>query len=112
MFQKAKPIWIKDKSTEMNVFAVYRLKTILSKDAELHITGATFYRVFVDGKFAGFGPARTAAGYAREDVFLIKAAKPGVLSQENETSDVKEVSGKECEILIEACGYNCRGLDG
>ena len=91
MFNQAKPIWIKDKSEELNVFAAFRLQTILHEDAELHITGSTFYRVFVNGVFVGFGPARTAAGYAREDILPIK-------------------SDGKCEIIIEVCGYYCKSL--
>lgn len=92
MFYQAKPIWIKDKSKEMNVFAVFRLQTTLHDAAELHVTGATFYRVFMNGKFLGFGPARTAAGYAREDILNVYPAD------------------ERCEIVIEACGYYCKCL--
>ena len=92
MFYHAKPIWIKDKNREMNVFAVFRLQTTLKETANLHITGATFYRVFVNGAFIGFGPARAAAGYAREDILPIKSCH-GM-----------------CEIVIEVCGYYCKCL--
>ena len=74
MFRQARPIWIKDKRNEMNVYAVFGLNTKLDAAAqkvELHITGYTFYRVSVNGEFLGFGPARTALGYAREDVLAI-----------------------------------------
>ena len=61
MFQQARPIWIKDKRNEMNVYAVFGLNTKLDaavQKAELHITGYTFFRVSVNGKFLGFGPAK------------------------------------------------------
>ena len=93
MFYRAKPIWIKDKSRELNVFAVYRLQKHLSSAAELHITGATFYRVFLNGEFVGFGPARAGAGYAREDIFSINPGK-----------------NINTEIIVEVCGYYCKSL--
>lgn len=100
MFLKAQPIWIKGKEREQNVFAVFSTNIFLKPGAKLHITGATFYRVFVNGKFVGFGPARTAHGhngqtYAREDVFSLD------FTLEEESS---------CEIIIEAAGYYCRSL--
>lgn len=88
MFQKAKSIWIKDKSKELNVFATFHLQTTLEKEAKLHITAATYYRVFVNGTFLAYGPARTAKGYAREDVLSVVPTKEGT-----------------CDILIEVCGY-------
>lgn len=94
MFLQAKPIWIQGKGSEMNFFAVFTAKVLVSNYAQLHITGATFYRVFIDGKFLGFGPARTAEGYAREDVLSIEVGD----------------GEKECEIRVEAAGYFCRSI--
>ena len=71
MFAKGRPIWIKDKERDMNTYAVFRTKADIQAGTTLHITGATFYRVFVNNTFLGFGPARTAGGYAREDIFSL-----------------------------------------
>jgi len=112
MFRQARPIWIKDKRNEMNVYAVFSLNTKLDaavQKAELHITGYTFYRVSVNGEFLGFGPARTALGYAREDVLAIDVNTLGRLGAgvDGGQDDAEAVN---CQIVIEACGYNCRGL--
>ena len=92
MFQKAQPIWLKGKSRQMNTHAVFRTVVDLNNDASLHITGFSFYRIFINGIFLGFGPARTAKGYAREDIIKLN-----------------EFRGK-CEILIEMVGYYCSSL--
>ena len=95
MLKKAKPIWPQGRSREKNVFAVFRLQATppAGEAIALHITGATFYRVYVNGAFVGFGPARTALGYAREDVF-----------------ELAQPDGGKLDIEIEACGYYCRSL--
>ena len=102
MFQQAKPIWISNKECEMNVHAVFRVeiapefcaKMDEHRNMELHITGSAFYRVFVNGVFVGFGPARTAKGYAREDILKLD----------------EYLSIEKNEITIEAMGYYCSGL--
>ena len=95
MFKNAKPIWLQGRSREKNVFAAFQLRATppLQGKITLHVTGATFYRVYVNGTFLGFGPARTALGYAREDVFTLARTDFG-----------------ELNIVIEVCGYYCRSL--
>lgn len=93
---KAKPIWIENKEQEMNVHAVFRVRSILTKDTVLHIAGTAFYRVYVNGRFVGFGPARTAEGYLREDVLSL-----GMYVTSSLETD---------EIVIEAMGYYCHSL--
>ncbi len=91
MFSLAKPIFIKDKSRELNVFAAFRAFADTRGGAVLNVTGATFYRVYADGKFLGFGPARATCGYARVDTLALP-------------------EGENTEIVIEMCGYFCRTL--
>lgn len=66
-FQEAKPIFPKKKSEEMNVFAAFQADVSSLSNATIFITASTFYRLYVNGKFVGEGPARTARGYARVD---------------------------------------------
>ncbi|MBQ8804358.1 MAG: hypothetical protein IJZ53_12035 [Tyzzerella sp.] len=94
MFKKAKPIWILNKECEMNVHAVFHTEIAEHRDVELHITGSAFYRVLVNGIFVGFGPARTAKGYAREDILKLD----------------EYLKAEKNEIIIEAVGYYCRSL--
>ncbi len=94
MFMIAKPVFPKGKSEELNVYAVFRTTVGRVADAELRITAFGFYRVCVNGRFVGFGPARTARGYARVDRLPI-----GVLCDRDEN-----------EVTIEVSGYCCYSL--
>ncbi len=88
MFQRAKPIWIAGAEEECNCFAVFLAEGDF-KEAVLRIAAFTFYRLYADGEFLSFGPARAAEGYARID----------------------EVSLPSCTRLrIEVAGYACRSL--
>ncbi len=94
MMNKAKPIWISGKDSEMNFHAAFAVK--VPACGELHIAATVFYRVFINGRFVCFGPARTAKGYMREDIYRIK-----------------DYCGQTCEqanIVIEVMSYQCRSL--
>ncbi len=96
MFQKAQPIWIRGKTCEMNLYAVFQAEAELTAGAELHIAGTAFYRIYVNDCFAHFGPARTAKGYLRKDVIPLEPyLKPG---------------DRRCRIRVEAMGYYCKSL--
>ncbi len=90
MFLKAKPIWVEGKEREMNVHAVFRAEVKSSEQVQLHIGGTAFFRIFADGTFLAFGPARTAKGFIREEIYTLpKGTK---------------------EIIIEAVGYYCKSI--
>lgn len=57
-FTIAKPIFIKDKSLEMNFQAGFVCAFDAQKDKSytLHITGSTYYRITLNGKFLSYGP--------------------------------------------------------
>lgn len=94
MFLQAKPIWAEGMANDMNRTLLFEATTGALQNAQLYITAATFYRVFVNGKFLAFGPARTARGYARVDVLPLKDA----------------LNRTENRICIEVTSYNCRSL--
>ena len=48
MFTKAEPIWIKNRSREMNTYAVFRAQITDAGNTKLHIAGTTFYRIYVN----------------------------------------------------------------
>ncbi len=93
-FQKAKPIYLKNKSHEMNTYAVFSAELDDIKGAVLYITACSFYRLTVNGKFAAFGPARTAKNHARVDAIALSEFA---------------ASGKN-HIVIEMTGYYCKSL--
>lgn len=78
--------------TEMNVSAGFRtLFKSSNAKTTLHITASTIYKVWLNGTFIGYGPARCGHGYYRVDVW-----------------DLPSVSG-ETLLAIEVCGYNVNG---
>lgn len=90
MFKKALPIWLENKEKEKNIQAKFEADFIGEECTILKITGATFYKVFLNGNLIHYGPSPTAGGYARVDVIKL---------------DVN--SGEKNTILVEAAGYNC-----
>ena len=71
MFKVAKPIFPNGYENELNIFATFHAEVYSLKNAEIHIAAADFYKLYVDGTFVAFGPARAAKGYAREDVISL-----------------------------------------
>ena len=67
MFLKAIPVYAQGKAREKNTHIVLRAARTNLRQSALRIAAASFYRVWVNGRFVGFGPARAAGGYARVD---------------------------------------------
>lgn len=91
MFIEAKALWAKGQSKKMNTFVVFESRITAQEKLQLHIAGTAFYRVFINGRFLCAGPARTAAGYVREDIISFP-------------------TGERLHIVIEAAGYYCKSL--
>lgn len=66
-FMHALPVWEKDKENEKNNTLLFR--SVIEKKANviLRVTGSSMYQIFVNGQFAGTGPARAAHTYFRVD---------------------------------------------
>ncbi|MBE6595348.1 MAG: hypothetical protein E7644_06065 [Ruminococcaceae bacterium] len=94
MFQKARPIWLEGLSKEQNCFVSFTCEALDLRGTSLHVAAATFYRLLVNGQLVAFGPARTAKGYAREDIIPL--------------SEYHREGGSL--IQLEVAGYNCRSL--
>ena len=91
-FDSAKPIWPKGRETEKNLLAGFRasFKAPAQENVMLRATGATLYRVFLNGHFLGEGPARGPHGFFRVDEWDLTAKlQPG--------ANV---------VAVEAAGYN------
>ncbi|MBE6552964.1 MAG: hypothetical protein E7666_01325 [Ruminococcaceae bacterium] len=71
-FYQAKAVYPQGKECEQNTFATFRAQTGSLRGTTLSITAASFYQLYVNGKFVAFGPARTAKGYARVDVLPLE----------------------------------------
>jgi alpha-L-rhamnosidase len=79
-FVSARPVWLEGREKEMNLFAGFRA-TVDGKAAEnavVRLTGSTICRLFVNGEFLGYGPARGPHGFYRVDEWPLKGrCKPG-----------------------------------
>jgi alpha-L-rhamnosidase len=79
-FVSAKPIWPKGHETEKNLLVGFRASfNAESQDRVLlRATGATIYRVFLNGQFLAHGPARGPHGFYRVDEWdLSNRLQPG-----------------------------------
>ncbi|MFP4499389.1 MAG: hypothetical protein ACLFTT_00165 [Candidatus Hydrogenedentota bacterium] len=79
-FQEAEPVWVEGRETEKNLSVRFRAAVSLPEEqpATLRIAASTLYRAYVNGAFAGHGPARAAHGHYRLDEWnLAEALAPG-----------------------------------
>ncbi len=91
MFKKAVPIYAENLSDKMNTH-IMLTETLGSIDGcRLKISAASFYKLYINDVFVGFGPARTAKGFARVDCF--------------ELTPYNKKGGNQ--IRIEVVGYAC-----
>ena len=90
-FSVAVPVWPEGRERRMNDFVEFRAFFDVSEGARpvLRMTGASVYRIWLNGVFAGYGPARAAPGFFRVDEWPL-AAKAG-----------------RNELSVEVSAYNC-----
>jgi len=64
-------IWPKGLLDEKNIHVafLYRLKP--DEDTGLNLAASNLYRLFINGTFVGYGPARAAHGYSRVDTYSL-----------------------------------------
>jgi alpha-L-rhamnosidase len=96
MFLNAKPVWPAGLEKEKNIHAGFR--TVFdgtgAQTVWLKLTGATIYRVFLNGEFVQHGPARGPHGFYRVDEL-----------------DLSKRTVAEYNLLaIEVAGYNCNSF--
>ena len=91
-FQAAKPVWPEGREKEKNLFVAFRATVTppAAGPVVLRATGATLYRVLVNGAFAGHGPARAGHGFYRVDELDLR---PHLKAGAN-------------EVVVEVAGYN------
>lgn len=92
LMKKALPVWAEGRQTEMNLNLGFRgvFQVKKSMNFTLKITASTLYRVFLNGEFLGYGPARAGHGYYRVDEYDLS----------------QKVKKGENILAIEAAGYN------
>lgn len=91
-FQSAVPVWPEGREREKNLFVGFRANfdATNADNALLRVTGGTVYRIFLNGAFLGYGPARGPHGWDRVDEWSLQG---------------KCRPGKNC-VAIEVAGYN------
>lgn len=69
------PVWVKGAEREMNAFFGFAAKfdAKAGDKAEIRFSAASIARVWVNGEFAAYGPARAPEGFMRVDVWPIGA---------------------------------------
>lgn len=93
-FQKARPVWGKNTEGEMNLFL--RFNTRIPRGAKwLHIAAVNVYRLWINGEFIAWGPARTCHGYCRVDEILL----------------TERLTRSENEIMIEVGAYGVNSYE-
>lgn len=76
-FREALPVWFDGLETEKNITGgLYALLESTQGPVRLTVATAGFYRVFVNGAFVHYGPARCAHGHYRADELEL-ALQPG-----------------------------------
>lgn len=88
-FSAAKPVWPVGREWEKNLTAVFR--AVFPKPDEsvmFRVTASSLYRFYVNGQFAGYGPARGPHGYFRVDEWDITR-----YLQQGENLIITEVAG-------------------
>ena len=87
-FTSAKPVWAEGEETKKNVtLGLYANVEKSYKTIILKIATSGFYRIFINGEFTYYGPARCAKDFYRVDEIVIPA------------------EGKELHVAIEAVNY-------
>ena len=88
-FQKALPVWILGRETEMNLWLSFRAIASGAESTVLRLTGSCAYNIKVNGEFIAFGPARCAHGFYRVDEI-----------------DLSKYIKEKSVITIDVAGYN------
>lgn len=68
IFEKARPVWAADMGNEKNCELSFRVCMEKAGGAELRVATSGEYQLVVNGRFAAFGPAKTARGFFKVDV--------------------------------------------
>lgn len=74
-FKSAKPVWLSGSRDTWNQMAGFHCSWMEAEVSNclLRVTAADAYRLWVNGEYAGYGPARTAEGYARIDTWDLQS---------------------------------------
>ena len=91
-WMSAEPVWPEGREAEMNgrFGFVARFSVDRTERPVLRVTGSIVYRIFLDGSFIGYGPARGPEGFFRVDEWSLAVGVDG-----------------EHFVAVEVASYNC-----
>jgi len=91
-FHSARPIWPAGRERGMNLFVGFRavFEAPVGEKVIVRMAGHTLYRVYFNGRFLGYGPARAGHGYYRVDEWDL----------------TDRITGGRQLIAVEMAGYN------
>ncbi len=83
-FDSAQPVWPAGRETEMNLFVGFRAVFECPKEqnAVLRVAASSLYRVYLNGRFVGHGPARGPHGFFRVDEWPLQTGERNTLAIE------------------------------
>ena len=95
-FERAEPVWARGHAEELNSSVRFKAAFAAEADAKpfLRITGTSAYRIRLNGRYVGYGPARSPKGFFRVDEWPLAAV-------------IRE--GRN-DLEIDAAGYNCNSF--
>ena len=64
-----KAVWAKGLLNEKNIHVAYMYTLCPKEGTALELAASNLYRLFINGAFVGYGPARAAHGYSRLDTY-------------------------------------------
>ena len=90
MFQKAQPIWLAGRQTEVHLTAQFKVVCPPMAHGKVRIATSGHYNLKINGAFVAYGPTRAGKGHFRMDEIDVS----GLLTKE------------ENVVIVEVCGYN------
>lgn len=83
-------VWAKNLLNEKNVTITFQYTLVPDSDTTLYLAASNLYRLFLNGKMIGYGPATAAHGYSRQDQYSLaeQAGMETVLSVEVHSSNI------------------------
>ncbi len=83
-------LWAKGLLQEKNIHLIFQYRLTPQKGDRLILAASNLYRLFIDSQFSGYGPARAAHGYSRQDEYDLTfwAGKDVTLSVEVYSANV------------------------
>ena len=95
MFDKASPVWLKDRENDVNLTLQFKVLCPSLEDAQIRIATAGLYNLWINGVFVSYGPARAGKHHFRQDRISIS----------------QWLTRSENAVVVEVCGCNAYSFE-